>query len=60
MFTSNEINERISFYENKILEYANKEKFKNRLDVSVNLLKFCKNQLVKKQKSNARQSKKSA
>jgi len=59
MFTTPEITERIGFYETKVLEYANKEKFKNRLSVSENLLSFWKNQLLKRQKANARQRTKS-
>jgi len=59
MFTTPEINERIDFYEKKVSEYANKEKFKNRLSVSENLLNFWKNQLLKRQKANARQRAKS-
>lgn len=54
MYTTNEINERISLYEKKVSEYSNKEKFKHKLDVSTSLLNFWKNQLTKRQKSNAR------
>jgi len=59
MFTTPEITERIDFYESKVSEYAKKEKFKNRLHVSENLLSFWKNQLIKRQKANARQRAKS-
>ncbi len=54
MASTIEISERITFYENKILEYQNNQKFQNRLDVTEKILNFWKNQLSNQQKTHGR------
>lgn len=56
MASTIEISERITFYENKILEYQNNQKYQNRLDVTEKLLNFWKNQLSNQQKTHGRSS----
>lgn len=54
MASTSQIIERISFYENKIIEYQKNQKYAHRLQTSESLLNFWKNQLSKQQKSNGR------
>lgn len=54
MASTAQISERIIFYENKIIEYQNNQKYANRLQTSQSLLNFWKNQLSKQQKPNGK------